>query len=160
MTVRRFLLYTPILLILFLVQSYFWIPSFEQQSRGNPDRLDEFINASIGDASILNPILSADAPSSQINALVFEGLIDRDADLRLGAALPAHGKSTRRRIFILMSRCAYPAGDCFPPPPSLPSWNMQRPAIFLFPRMHSDPLITLKPSRFSHPGRHRWCAMK
>lgn len=81
MTVRRLLLYTPILIILFLLQSYFWIPTFEQQSRSNPHRLGEFINASIGDASILNPILAADASSSQINSLVFEGLVDRDANL-------------------------------------------------------------------------------
>ncbi len=87
MTVRRFLLYTPILLILFLLQSYFWIPTFDQQTRGNPHRLNEYINASIGDASILNPILSADASSSQINSLVFEGLIDRDADLNFRGRL-------------------------------------------------------------------------
>ena len=87
MTVRRFLLYTPILLILFLLQSYFWIPTFDQQTRGNPHRLNEYINASIGDASILNPILSADASSSQIDSLVFEGLIDRDADLNFRGRL-------------------------------------------------------------------------
>ena len=87
MTVRRFLLFTPILLIFFLLQSYFWIPTFDQQSRGNPDRLSEFINASIGDASLLNPILSADSASSEIASLVFEGLIDRDEELRFRGRL-------------------------------------------------------------------------
>ncbi len=65
-----------------LLQSYFWIPTYEEQARGHPGRLEEFINASIGDASILNPILSADAASSEIENLVFEGLIDRDENLR------------------------------------------------------------------------------
>ncbi|MDX1779612.1 MAG: peptide ABC transporter substrate-binding protein, partial [Thermodesulfobacteriota bacterium] len=87
MTVRRFLLFTPILLIVFLLQSYFWIPTFDQQSRGNPDRLSEFINASIGDASLLNPILSADSASSTIVSLVFEGLLDRDEELRFRGRL-------------------------------------------------------------------------
>ena len=87
MTVRRFLLFTPILLIIFLLQSYFWIPTFDQQSRGNPDRLNGYINASIGDASLLNPILSADSASSQIVSLVFEGLIDRDEELRFRGRL-------------------------------------------------------------------------
>jgi len=74
-------------LILFLVQSYFWVPTYEEQTRGNPDRLNEYITASIGDASILNPILSADSASSDINSLVFEGLIDRDEELRFRGRL-------------------------------------------------------------------------
>jgi len=72
----------PMGLSLVLLQSYFWVPSYEEQSRGNPGRLEEFINASIGDASILNPILSADSASSEIDNLIFEGLIDRDENLR------------------------------------------------------------------------------
>ena len=87
MTIRRVLIFTPILVILFLLQSYFWVPTYEQQSRGNPDRLNEYITASIGDASILNPILSADSASSQIQSLVFEGLIDYDEDLRFRGRL-------------------------------------------------------------------------
>lgn len=87
MTTRRVLILAPTLLILFLLQSYFWVPSYEEQTRGNPDRLNEFITGSIGDASILNPILSADSASSDINSLVFEGLIDRDEDLRFRGRL-------------------------------------------------------------------------
>jgi len=86
-TVRKILIITPILVILFLLQSYFWVPTYEQQSRGNPDRLNEYITASIGDASILNPILSADSASSDINNLVFEGLIDYNEDLRFRGRL-------------------------------------------------------------------------
>jgi len=81
-TVRKILIITPILVIFFLLQSYFWVPTYEEQSRGNPDRLNQYITASIGDASILNPILSADSASSDINNLVFEGLIDYNEDLR------------------------------------------------------------------------------
>jgi len=87
MTIRRVLIFTPILVILFLLQSYFWVPTYEQQSRGNPDRLSEYITASIGDASILNPILSADSASSQIQSLVFEGLIDYDEELHFRGRL-------------------------------------------------------------------------
>ncbi len=87
MTVRKILLWIPILVILFLLQSYFWVPTYEEQSRGNPDRLSEYITASIGDASLLNPILSADSASSDIENLVFEGLIDYDQDLRFRGRL-------------------------------------------------------------------------
>jgi len=87
MTVRRFLILAPTLLILFLLQSYFWVPTFKQQTRGNPNRLEQYITASIGDASILNPILSADSASSAIQSQVFEGLIDRDEELRFRGRL-------------------------------------------------------------------------
>jgi len=82
LSTRRFLIVIPVVLSLALLQSYFWVPTYDEQARGNPGRLEEFINASIGDASILNPILSADSASSEIENLVFEGLIDRDENLR------------------------------------------------------------------------------
>lgn len=81
MSTRRILILAPLILIAFLLQSYFWVPSYEDQTRGNPQRLDEYIDGSIGDASLLNPILPADTSSSDITGLVFEGLIDRDRDL-------------------------------------------------------------------------------
>ena len=67
---------------LILLVSYFGVPTYEEQTRGNPQRLVQFVTASSGDASMLNPILSADSASSQIEALVFEGLIDRDENLQ------------------------------------------------------------------------------
>ena len=82
MGIRRWFVWPPLVLALVLAQSYFWVPTYDEQARGNPGRLEEFIHASIGDASILNPILAADGSSSEINTLVFEGLIDRDENLR------------------------------------------------------------------------------
>lgn len=84
---RRILIVGPILVIAFLLQSYFWVPTYEEQTRGNPSRLHEYITASIGDAAILNPILSSDSASSDIESMVFEGLIDRDEDLRFRGRL-------------------------------------------------------------------------
>ncbi|MFQ5847758.1 MAG: ABC transporter substrate-binding protein [Candidatus Methylomirabilales bacterium] len=81
MRVKQVLILAPTLVSLFLLQSYFWVPTFEDQVKGDPGRLTRYIETSIGDASILNPTLSADSASSAINSLVFEGLIDRDFDL-------------------------------------------------------------------------------
>jgi ABC-type transport system substrate-binding protein len=86
-TIGKILILIPILVIVFLLQSYFWVPTYEEQSLGNPDRLKEYISASIGDAAILNPILSADSASSAIEGLVFEGLIDYDENLRFRGRL-------------------------------------------------------------------------
>ena len=82
MTIKRLLIFAPLVLIVILLQSYFWVPTYKQETRGNPDRLSTYVTASTGDASLLNPILSADSASSEIEAQVFEGLIDRDQNLR------------------------------------------------------------------------------
>ncbi|MGD9082895.1 MAG: ABC transporter substrate-binding protein [Desulfobacterales bacterium] len=87
MTIRRVLIFAPMILILVLLQSYFWIPNYEEQTKGNPERLNEYIAGSIGDASLLNPILTADSASSNIENMVFEGLIDRDEQLRFRGRL-------------------------------------------------------------------------
>jgi ABC-type transport system substrate-binding protein len=87
MTVRRVLIFAPLALALFLLQSYFWVPTYEQETRGNPERLSEYLTGSIGDASILNPVLSSDSASADIEGLVFEGLLDRDQNLRLRGRL-------------------------------------------------------------------------
>ena len=87
MRIKRILILAPMVLIIVLLQSYFWVPTYDQQARGNPQRLNEYITASIGDASILNPILSADSASSNIEGMVFEGLIDRDEELRFRGRL-------------------------------------------------------------------------
>ncbi len=75
------LLAAPTLVRLLLLQSYLWVPTFEDQARGDPGRLTRYISASTADASILNPTLSADSASSEVNSQVFDGLIDRNLDL-------------------------------------------------------------------------------
>jgi peptide/nickel transport system substrate-binding protein len=87
MSIRRILIFAPLALALLLLQSYFWVPTYEEETRGNPERLNEYIGASIGDAAILNPILSSDSASSDIEGMVFEGLIDRDENLRFRGRL-------------------------------------------------------------------------
>ena len=105
---RRILIAIPTLLILFLLQSYFWVPTYEEQTRGNPDRLIEYIDASIGDAQILNPILSADSASSAIESKVFEGLIDRDEDLRFRGRLATHWEIFEEAYFYVNDRALLP----------------------------------------------------
>jgi len=108
MTIRKILIFTPILVIFFLLQYYFWVPTYEQQSRGNPNRLNEYIAASIGDASILNPILSADSASSDINSMVFEGLIDRDEELRFRGRLATSWQIYEEAFFYVNEKANIP----------------------------------------------------
>ncbi|MFH1481753.1 MAG: ABC transporter substrate-binding protein, partial [Pseudomonadota bacterium] len=108
MVIRKVLIFTPILVIVFLIQSYFWVPTYEQQTRGNPDRLNEFITASIGDASVLNPILSADSASSDISGMVFEGLLDRDEELLFRGRLATSWSITEEAFFYVNERVSIP----------------------------------------------------
>ncbi len=87
MLIKKILILLPLTIFIILLQSFFWVPTYDEQVRGNPRRLEEFITASTGDAKILNPILHADSASSEITSLVFDGLIDRDENLRFRGRL-------------------------------------------------------------------------
>jgi len=87
MWTKRFLIILPLAVSLLLLQSFFWVPTYDKQGTGNPDRLRQFIETSGGDAQVLNPILSADSASSRINELVFNGLLDLDDQLELRGRL-------------------------------------------------------------------------
>ncbi len=113
MNTRRLLILAPLVLIVILLQSYFWVPTYEQQTRGNPARLTEYITASIGDASLLNPILSADSASSAIGDLVFEGLVDRDEELRFRGRVASHWEIYEEAYFYVNESAtpSQPGGD-------------------------------------------------
>lgn len=81
MDTKRILIYLPLGLVVLLAQSFFWVPTYDKQAVGNPNRLVKYIHGSAADAEILNPILSADTTSSSITGLVFDGLIDLDDKL-------------------------------------------------------------------------------
>src|SRR6478752_3771993 len=71
-----------------LAQSAFWVPTYASQARGNPERLATFLRASIGDAKILNPVISSNANASDImEDNVFEGLVNDDENLKLTRGL-------------------------------------------------------------------------
>ncbi len=53
-----------------------------------------YVDASIGDASMLNPLLSTDSASNDINSAVFNGLLKYDKDLKLVPELAESFKVT------------------------------------------------------------------
>lgn len=87
MLIKKILILLPIIIFAILLQSFFWVPTYDEQVKGNPHRLEEFISASTGDAKVLNPLLHADSSSGAITDQVFDGLIDRDEDLRFRGRL-------------------------------------------------------------------------
>jgi len=108
MTIRRILILIPTLVILFLLQSYLWVPTYEEQTKGNPNRLHEYITASTGDATSLNPIISSNSTSSQIESLVFDSLLDRDEELRFRGRLATSWEISEEAYFYLNPQAVIP----------------------------------------------------
>ncbi|RMH07099.1 MAG: peptide ABC transporter substrate-binding protein [Nitrospirae bacterium] len=110
MPLKRALLLAPLLLTLFLLQSYFWVPTYEKQSVGNPERLVTYIEGSIGDAKILNPILHADTASATIVNHVFDGLLDLDENLNLRGRLATHWTISEKAYLLVNPDNRFPDG--------------------------------------------------
>ncbi|MGH8514023.1 MAG: ABC transporter substrate-binding protein, partial [Gammaproteobacteria bacterium] len=110
MALRRWLLAAPLVLLVALLQAYFWVPTYDQQSAGNPKRLLKYIEASAADAKILNPILNADSVSSGITDYVFEGLLGADEDLRLRGRLATDWAITEQAYLIVRPDKRLPDG--------------------------------------------------
>ena len=108
MTIRRILILIPTLIILFLLQSYLWVPTYEEQTKGNPNRLHEYVTASTGDATSLNPIISSNTTSSQIESLVFDSLLDRDEELRFRGRLATSWEIFEEAYFYLNPHAVIP----------------------------------------------------
>ena len=110
MTLKRWLIALPLVVVAALAQSYFWVPTYEHQSTGNPARLSKYIDASIGDAEVLNPILNADTVSNQIVGLVFESLLDLDADLHLRGRIATDWGVTEEAYLLVNPERRFPDG--------------------------------------------------
>ena len=104
MFIKRVLIYFPLVLIVFLAQSFFWVPTYDKQAVGNPERLKKYIQGSSGDAEILNPVISADTASSSINSLVFDGLIALDDKLEYRPRLATSWTQTEEAFLVVDPR--------------------------------------------------------
>jgi ABC-type transport system substrate-binding protein len=111
MVTRRLLIAAPLLLVALLLQSWLWVPSYENQTRGNPARVTKFIEGSIGDAHFLNPVLSADAAGSQIIRLVFDSLLDLDENLALRGKLAERWEVSERAYLVVRPELRLPDGS-------------------------------------------------
>ena len=111
MTIKRLLLFIPLVITALLLQSYFWVPTYEKQASGNPSRLVNYIEGSIGDARILNPILNADTTSTTIVRYVFDGLLDLDEDLNLRGRLATDWTVTERAYLTVNPSARLPDGS-------------------------------------------------
>ncbi len=76
MKIKTLLFIPPVLFLIILGVNLLFV------SYRPPQRVNQLIMSSIGDASFLNPILAQDSASSEINSLVYNGLIKYDRNLQ------------------------------------------------------------------------------
>jgi ABC-type transport system substrate-binding protein len=110
MTTKRWLVAIPLVVVALLVQSALWVPRYETQSAANPARLTTYIDLGIGDAQILNPILSADGASTKIQAYVFDGLLEVDEQLRWKGNLAESWETTEEAFLAILPDRELPDG--------------------------------------------------
>jgi ABC-type transport system substrate-binding protein len=101
---RLVLILLPLIVLVVLAQSVFWIPTYDTLGARNPGRLQSFVETSIGDARLLNPIFVADTASARIADLVFDGLLRVDDHLQLQGALATRWKVLERAFVVLADR--------------------------------------------------------
>lgn len=102
MVTKRLFFFLPVILIGVLIQSFFWVPTYDKQAMGNSERLIKFIESVSGDARILNPILHADSASSLIVDKVFDGLLGQDDQLNLRPRL-AESWTQYEEVFLALA---------------------------------------------------------
>jgi ABC-type transport system substrate-binding protein len=107
---KRLLIAAPLVLVAFLLQSWLWVPSYENQTRGNPERVTKFIEGSIGDAHFLNPVLSDEQTGSGIASLVFDTLLDLDENLALKAKIAERWEVVERAYVVVRPEAQLPDG--------------------------------------------------
>jgi ABC-type transport system substrate-binding protein len=93
------------------VQSALWVPRYETQGADNPGRLTTYIELGIGDAQILNPILSADKASSEVTQLVFDGLIDVKEEQQWTGDLAERWETTEEAYLTVLPGRTLPDGS-------------------------------------------------
>lgn len=88
MRTKWLLIALPLAILAFLLQSALWVPTFASQAKGNPRRLETFIQASIGEVKHLNPVVSSDFSANRfMDDNVFEALVTLDENLELRGKL-------------------------------------------------------------------------
>jgi ABC-type transport system substrate-binding protein len=110
MRLKQLLLIAPLTFAVLLLQSYFWVPTYEVHANANPSRNAKYIEASIGDAKLLNPAVNSDTASSRITDLVFDGLLEIGPDLSLAGKLATDWNISEQAYLIVDTASRFPDG--------------------------------------------------
>lgn len=111
MRTKRLLIALPVLICAVLVQSAFWVPTYESQAKDNPERAKTFLRASIGDAKLLNPILQSEVTAQDVMLNnVTEALVYTDENGKLSPKLAERWAVTEEAYVAVLADRKLPDG--------------------------------------------------
>jgi len=88
MRTKWLLIALPLAILVVLLQSSLWVPTYARQAKSNPSRLLTFVRAEVGDMKHLNPVVSQDYDAVQLMTdNLFEGLVWADANMKIAPKL-------------------------------------------------------------------------
>jgi len=112
MRTKWLLIAAPVITSVALAQSAFWVPTYDTQLKGNPERSLTFLRASIADAKELNPIISAENAASEVmDDTIFEGLVHGDETMKLVPSLADHWEITEEAYLAVLPDRKLPDGS-------------------------------------------------
>src|SRR5207244_12044546 len=88
MRTKWLLLALPLAILVVLLQSSLWVPTYARQAKANPARQLTFVRAQVGEVKYLNPAVSNDYDAKQLMwDNIFEGLVWADENLKIAPKL-------------------------------------------------------------------------
>jgi len=95
MGTKWLLIALPLIVIGVLAQSALWVPSCDNQTKGNPARLQTFLRSELSDAKTLNSVIYVHATAADVvENNISEGLVVADENLNLVGQLADHWQVT------------------------------------------------------------------
>ena len=111
MRTKWLLIALPLIIFGVLAQSAFWVPTYESQAKGNPDRLTTFLRAGLGDAKVLNPVIASEQTGMELMLNnVTEALVDSDENLKLVPKLATRWEISEEAYLAVLPERRLPDG--------------------------------------------------
>ena len=112
MRTKWLLIALPLVILAVLMQAALWVPTYESQAKGNPERLNTFLRASIGGPKVLNPILQSETAAQEILLNnVTEALVASDENLKLVPRLAERWETTEEAYLAVLPDRHLPDGS-------------------------------------------------
>jgi ABC-type transport system substrate-binding protein len=112
MRTKWLLIALPAAILILLLQSSLWVPTYASQDKGNPRRFETFVRADIGDAKSLNPVISHDAGAFDVfDRNISEGLMQEDDSRRMVPRLARSYDTTEEAYLAVLPERTLPTGE-------------------------------------------------
>ncbi len=111
MRTKWLLIALPAAILILLLQSSLWVPTYASQDKGNPRRFETFLRGEIGDAKSLNPVIAHDRGAQEVfDRNIFEGLLEEDENRKLVPRVAQSFDTTEEAYLAVLPDRTLPSG--------------------------------------------------